>query len=1171
MDNLDTSINLLLNLPDSVKYKVISLAQEEIGQQAKIELVVLCGQNVKQVRSGVEQLGGNFEDLSYGFGIVTIPIDKIKQVSSITGIQYLELPKDVYLSSLESNKAACIKEAQDVYGVSGKGVLVGFIDSGIDYKVPAFISENGETRIEYICELGINNKVWDKNDINRALKSSNPYDIVPHMDNAGHGTHVASIACAGGDINKQYYGVAYESRIIMVKLASEGGLNFSKSTQIMRGVKFIVDKARELNMPLVINLSFSTNDGAHDGSSLLEQYIYTICNLEKITFVVASGNEGDMAHHVGGPLRPTQNINFNIAGGEKSLILQLYRNILSDISIEIVNSSGITTGKINLEAGYKEGNIGRDKYYIYNSGPKPISINGEIVIAFIPTANFLLSGQWKITLYNSSSEPGRYNIWMPISEGLSRDTKFLQPNVANTLGIPATVDNVISVGSYNYNNNSISSFSGRGAKDSNKPNIVAPGEQIEGFIPGGIIDALTGTSMAAPHVAGACALMIQWAYKYYRDGFMYGERLKYFLLKGAKRGRENIQYPNNTWGYGTLCLRNSIDIAEISYMRNNSFKDIEEYIRYYRQNDCKEKYIDENYYNILVEYNGDILAVIDKLDFACINILDDNYAIITVRSDKLNELLKNTKEIVYVEMPTLFTNCNISPIDAANISQFHQNKFLNLTGQGVIIGIIDSGIDYLNTEFIYENDKTRIVSIWDQTVNTGKSPEEFELGTEYSREVINKAIQLSKSGGDPYSIVPSKDTIGHGTAMAGIVGARGKNPEIVGAAPDCEFGIVKLKEAKKNTLALKGVTSSSCASYNITEVILGIKYLYNLAKKNKRPLVLLIPLGTNMGSHDGNSILERYVDEISKTRGVCVVTGCGNEGDSDTHTSGRLGKTGDEKTIELKVAENEKNISFQIWGNKPDKFSLSIVSPSGEVIEKISAKLKEVEVIQFVFEGSFLTIQYFIPEESTGDELINILINNVREGIWQFKLIGDLVVDGRYDAWLPQRALIREGTRFLNPNQYTTLTIPSTGRQILSSAFYDQNNNRIVAASGRGYTRDERIKPDIAAGGVSVLTTAVGGGTQVISGSSAAAAVLAGAVALLFQWGIVDGNDKTLYAPKIKTYLIRGATKRPGDAYPNREWGYGILNLMGVFENIRYLENSRLYIRLPKYMKKQSK
>lgn len=1149
MKNNDAFLDLFFNVPTPIQTELLQLKNENNPQN--VELIIKYVDNPVKLNSAVNNIGGKFEDLGFSFGIITIPIDKLKDVNTITQIEYAELPKNLYTDFSESNMASCVDEAWKVYNLSGNGVLVGFIDSGIDYLHPAFIDKNKKSRIDYIYDLSSGGQVWNNEDINKAIASQDPYAVVPERDQVGHGTHVAGIACGDGSIDERYYGVAYESRIAMVKMTGEGKVNYGKSTQVMRGAKFLLDRANERNMPLVINLSFSSNDGAHDGTSLLEQYVETISNLERISFVIAAGNEGDRAHHVGGILRATQTIAMSVASQERNVLVQLYKNFIDDISIEVKNPAGNSTGVFEVKQGYKSGKLQTDNYFIYDSGPKPFSMNGEILISLISGGDSLLSGTWSIIIYGTSAIGGKYDMWMPISEGLSAQTKFLRPDVYNTLGIPGTVQNALTVGSYDYLTGAVSSFSGRGSLTGCfiKPDLLAPGEKIESSIPGGAYDKLSGTSMATPAASGAAALLMQWGIVLKNDPYMYGDRLKYYLLKGARRDRSDVKYPDPTFGYGTLCVGRALGLASGSRSE-----------RSVARVDCGALYLTENYENFIVEYEGDIASAFSKLDYACEFPLGNDYAIVSVREDKINELLSTVGEITYAQRGALYTLCAISPLETSKINEFHINPYLTLTGRGVIAGIIDTGIDYLNEEFINEDGTTRILNVWDQTGILGNKPEGFYFGTEYSSADINAAIQLSKNKGDPYSKVPMKDDAGHGTCTASIIGGRGK---YIGAAPDCDFMVVKLKVAKKSTLAREGVTNPKCLAFSSTDIIQAIRYLFGKASKLNKPIVIYIPLGANMGGHDGNSLIERYIDEISKVRGTAVVTGTGNEGDSDTHTSGTIAKTGDQKTIELKVAENENSIVLQIWGHKPDKLSLSIISPSGETIEKIPAKSKGEVVNKLVFERSTVSVRYYFPDPLTGDELIRVFIGDIKPGIWRFNLIGDMITDGRYDAWIPQRPLIEEDTRFLNPSQYVTLTLPSTSNQVICCSYYNQDNNTLMAASGRGYTRDERIKPDVATGGYEVPCVGPDGNMQTLTGSSAASAVLAGTVALILQWGIVDGNDKNLHAVEIKTYLIRGAYQRPGETYPNREIGYGILDLNGVFQSQRGEKLRSIFIRYP--------
>ena len=1182
--DIETNLGLLKGLPKEVLSKLnISSAYLSGETEKEIEVVIISGDNVDNISQTVDNLGGKYLNLGYNFGIVTIPVDKIIDLALVPTIQYIEFPKNLYTTDFESNRASCITQISKANGLNGKGTIVGFLDTGIDYTHPAFINADGTTRIEYIYDLSLGGAVYSKAQINEALNTENPYDIVPSRDDVGHGTHVAGIACAGGNISSKYYGVAPESSIIMVKVAR--GL-FTLSTEIMKGIKFLIDKSKELNMPLAINISLSTNDGAHNGSSLLEQYISTVSTLERVTIVIAAGNEGEAAHHVGGNLEGINEIFFNVSSDESTVVLNLYKSLLPSVSIELISPSGGSTGEIAVKEGFQEGAIGNSRYSIYLTGPKPFDVSGEIGIIIRGINEYITPGQWKISLRKLNNYDGTFDMWLPISEGLNVNTKFVNPVVYNTLGIPATVRNVISVGSYNYLVDTISPFTGRGQIYEGqyiKPDIVAPGEGIYSAIPNRSFDKKTGTSMATPQVTGSAALMMQWGIVNRNDPYLYGERLKYFLMLGSKKGRRDISYPDPSWGYGELCLRDSFNI--LSQTLGVGFRDINIEKRQDNNIDVGTSGINVNYDTasqenvfLLVEVSGESsLNDILKIPGVSGVMILSNFAVVITPANKINEISKFVLMVINLEVSTILTLNAISPVEASGAPVFNNNPYLRLNGRGVLVGIIDTGIDYLNKEFQREDDTTRIVRIWDQTIQGDKEIYGLKYGTEYTEEQINQAISLQTSGGDPYSIVPSKDDIGHGTRLAGIIGGRGINPDLKGAAPDCQFVIVKLSRATKVELDAAVIDKTDVPSYTPWSALLALRYIIAVARELKRPVVVFEPLGSNMGSHIGNGIVEQSINNYSSQSGTVVVVPTGNQGNTDTHTEGIIESAGDIKDIEIRVGEKQKNLPIEIWVNKPNRVKLSIVSPSGEVIDNLEAKNTNNERIKFLYEGTEMIVNFTSPELSTGDSLIFIRAYNLKAGIWKFRLTGQYIVDGKYYAWIPQRELIDSETKFLNSVGYTTLTLSSTSSGAISVAYYNQDDNSVISESGRGYTRYGMIKPDIAAGGFNAIVTNPGGGTAVISGSSVAGAVVAGCCALILQWAVVDKNYPDIYAAQIKTYIIRGDKGRQSDDYPNKEWGYGMFDMQGVFDRIRETYNPRsdedyeeyrvnnLFIRIPKY------
>lgn len=573
-----------------------------------------------------------------------------------------------------------------------------------------------------------------------------------------------------------------------------------------------------------------------------------------------------------------------------------------------------------------------------------------------------------------------------------------------------------------------------------------------------------------------------------------------------------------------------------------------------------------NYIHTMIEYSGEIDGNIKEAEGIYITLLNSEYAIVSIAADiiikndqlgsfqdinHIRSILEtyvdtNKFNIIYVVPPQLYTLQEISAIDAAQVNLLQANKPLNLNGNGVIVGIIDTGIDYLSEEFRDKNGKSRIISIWDQTIKNNNESTIVPFGSLYTREEINKAIEVYEAGGNPYDIVPSKDINGHGTGMAGIVGALGKNKDIKGIAPECEFVIVKLSESAYT----KKLLNLEIPIFSLPTIFAAIEYLKKVLFKEKKPLVVLLPLGSNNGNHKGNNIFDSFIESVSNNVGIVIVTGSGNEADKDGHVSGRIVDKENIEVIDLLVQENQGYMSVEIWVDLPNIIDINLISPSGEETGFIRGAVNVQKTNTFVFEKTQTRISYYLPEEYTGEELISIYLGDITPGIWQIKLRLRSGEMARYNAWLWQSGITRPGTRFLPSDQYGTVTIPGDSDFVVTVAAYNQNNNNSLSYSGVSFREENINKIDLSAGGVNTITVGLNNSTQVISGTSLAAAIGAGACVLLFQWGIVQGNYPYMYSQSIKTFLRRGVNKRGKDIYPNPQWGYGIINFYKIFEEM---------------------
>lgn len=539
----------------------------------------------------------------------------------------------------------------------------------------------------------------------------------------------------------------------------------------------------------------------------------------------------------------------------------------------------------------------------------------------------------------------------------------------------------------------------------------------------------------------------------------------------------------------------------------------------------------EREWELIIKYSGSLEAI--KNISSSVTELMNGYAVIVIREDRIEELA-GIPEVEFIEKPkSLYFQTDVgrqvSCIDAVQTAPY------NLSGRGILIGIVDSGIDYENPDFRNEDGTTRVVSLWDQSI-TGRPPSGYATGSEYTRDEINAAL-AEPDRTVRSRIVPSRDTSGHGTAVAGIAAGNGRGSEgriYRGAAPEAELLIVKMGTPRPDGFP------------RTTELMLGVDYVIRKALELRRPVAVNISFGNTYGSHDGTSLVERFLNDISDTWKNVICIGSGNEGTTAGHASGRV--SDEEETVqELAVQEREPALNVQIWKSYVDEIDISIVSPSGERV----GPFREILGPQrFILGNTELLIYYGEPKPYSVRQEIYIsfipLQSYVDGGVWRIILTPGRIVDGTYQMWLPAQTALNVGTAFLRPNSMSTLTIPSTAALAVTVAAYDARTFSYADFSGRGpaavYEGIGVPKPDLAAPGVLVNAPVPGGGYRAFSGTSFAAPFVTGSAALLMEWGIVKGNDPYLYGEKVKAYLRRGARELPGyDTWPNALLGYGVL------------------------------
>ena len=584
----DQKIDNLLNLAlDSTKREREKSWNLDVGYNEELQLWDVI---VKYSGSseGLRGEGITVVPLLGGFAAVTLPQSLLHSYAARTEVEFMEMPKRLYFELYEETTVSCIRSVQGTgpitgigeTGLSGKGVLVGVVDSGVDYRHPDFRKEDGSTRILKLWDqtaipaemqappkgyaVGVE---YTKEMIDEALSfpPEEGYRIVPERDFSRHGTSVLGIAAGNGrasdGVNR---GVAYESDLLVVKLGIPRENTFPRTIELVQGVDYLVRQALEMGRPMVINLSFGNNYGSHRGDSLLETYLDTVASMGRLVICAGTGNNGNDNLHMAGQLmdQEQQEIELGVSSYEPVLNVQLWKAYADEMEIILEHPSGMRIGPLYEKIGSQRYRLGNTELLIYYGKPGPFQITQEIYFDFIPVGTYIDSGVWKIVLRGRNVKEGEYNLWLPGGGVLNPNTGFFLPEAQGTLTIPSTAARIITVGAYDSRLNAYADFSGRGdiRLVYRKPDLAAPGVDIMAPVPGGGYAAVTGTSFAAPFVIGSAALLLEWGIVRGNDPFLYGEKVKAYLRRGAKPLPAFGRYPNEEIGYGVLCVKDSLPL-----------------------------------------------------------------------------------------------------------------------------------------------------------------------------------------------------------------------------------------------------------------------------------------------------------------------------------------------------------------------------------------------------------------------------------------------------------------------------------------------------------------------------------------------------------------------------------------------------------------------------------